>query len=101
MIKKLTLNSNLGTHFYNAWLFSDMHNINEAYGKPSDRKRKVFTSIYREYINDDNAVDLKVIAKNTYHFTTAYAIKDDDEIVTLVVHTPYTKYIIDLRGEQI
>lgn len=101
MIKKLTLNSNLGTHFYNEWITSDMHNIYEAYSNPSREKRNVFFEIFKEFNHDVKAVDLKVISKNSFHFTTAYAIKDDDEIVTLVVNTRYNKYIIDLRGEQI
>lgn len=97
MTKYLNLNSDLGTHFYNAWLISDMHNIYEAYSKPSRSKITAYMNILDEYSDGINTCDLKVISKNSFHFTAAYAIKDDDEIVALVVHTPYTKYIIEFE----
>lgn len=96
MIKKLSINSKLGKHFFDEWQHSNTYRIYDAYVKPSRTKVKAFRSIYEDYRKNIDSVDLKVISHNTFHFTTAYAIKEDDCLTTLIVDAPINKYIIDL-----
>ena len=92
-MKKLSLKSNRGQHFVEAYHRSTWHTLKDVYIKPSSAKQKAFRRCQR-ICEAENGHRLRIISANWNTFTVAFEVTTTLGATELRVITKRYNYVI-------
>lgn len=87
-MKTINKNTKQGQRFFNAYNYSTISTITEAYQKPSCRKYNAFRQCFEQYLKE-NGRGLRITGYNCMFFSVAWMTDDG-----LRVETPSYSYLI-------